>query len=413
MQQLRDVVIVSACRTAIGSFGGSLKSVRSHDLAATVMKGAIQRAGIDPTIIGDIRMGCCFPDIDAMNVARVAALIAGLPQTTPACTINRVCASGMEAVQSGAMMVALGHHEAVLAGGVESMSYQPYILPTVRWGQRLQDGPCLDRMINNLHAGSQFTPYPADGPVEKSRGKPYIMGMTAEFLAHKHNISREEQDELALRSNSNTERAVRDGIFRAEIVPVEIKQKKKKPPIIFENDEHFRPGCTLESLQELKPSFLPKVGTVTAGNASGINDGASALILMSRESAQKYGLRPLATITGMGAAGNPPELMGESPVGSIRNLMSKTGRKVEDYDRVELNEAFAAQYLACERQLGFDRSKVNVNGSGIGLGHPVGSTGCRVIVTLLHELQRSQTRLGLASVCGGGGVSLATEITLE
>lgn len=406
-----EAVIVSACRTAIGGFGGTLKGVRSPVLAATVMKEAVRRANIDPNLIGDIRMGCCFPDIDAMNVARVGALMAGLPNGIAAATINRVCCSGMEALHSGVACIESGFHNVVLVGGVESMSNQPYVVPGVRWGQRLQDGECIDRMIRNLHAGSHLVPYPLDGPNKNFRGKPYIMGMTAEFLAAKYNITRQEQDEVALRSHNNAERATKDGVFAEEIVPVEYKLKKKKA--LFDKDEHFRPGMTMEILSSLPPGFIPKVGSVTAGNSSGINDGASALILMSRKKANELGVKILATVTAVGIGACPPEYMGESPVYAIRNLFSKYNRSVQDYDRMEINEAFAAQYLSCEKQLNLNREVTNVNGSGVGLGHPVGSTGSRLIVTLLHELKRSGKKRGLASLCGGGGVSLATEITLE
>lgn len=411
MQKLREVVIVSACRTAIGSFGGSLKDVTSAKLSEAVMSEAVKRAKIDKALIGDVRFGNCFPDISALNVARVGALLAGIPDTVPATTINRVCTSGMSCVHDGVMSISAGYADVMLVGGVENMSNQPYVLPTARWGTRLQDGPCYDSLTRGLHVGSHFVQYPLDGPVVAFRGKPYIMGLTAEFLAQKYNITRQEQDELALRSHLNAERATKEGRFADEIVPIQIKKKKQK--LNIDKDEHFRQNLKIEELQGLAPAFIPKGGSVTAGNSSGINDGASALLLMSREKATSLGLKPLATVSGIAMGGCAPETMGESPVVSVKNLLQKTGKKIDDYDLIEMHEAFAAQYLACEKALGFDRSKANVNGSGIGLGHPVGSSGSRILVSLVHEMMKTGKKTGLAAICGGGGVSLATELTLE
>ncbi|MBD3185947.1 acetyl-CoA C-acyltransferase, partial [Candidatus Bathyarchaeota archaeon] len=252
--------------------------------------------------------------------------------------------------------------------------------------------------------------YPKDGPVEWARGKPYIMGLTAEFLAKKHDLTREEQDEVALRSHNRAEEATKDGRFKDEIVPVEVPQRKRDP-ITFDKDEHFRKGQTMEQLQRLKPAFIPN-GTVTAGNSSGINDGAAALVIMSKEKASELGLDPLATLTGIGMGGCAPQYMGESPVPAVKDLLARTGRNLDQYELIEVNEAFASQYLACEKQLGLNREIVNVNGSGIGLGHPVGCTGARIIVTLLHEMMKRGNKLGLATLCGGGGVSIATEFTM-
>jgi acetyl-CoA C-acetyltransferase len=415
MQKLREVVVVAACRTPIGAFGGSLKDVRSHVLGATVLKELVRRTKIDPKIIEDVRFGCCFPDIDAINIARVSSLVAGFPDTVPAATVNRVCTSGMEAVHGAVNQIAIGFADVMVAGGTESMSYQPYILPKARFGYRLQDGECVDRMIRGLHVGSHFYPYPVDGQMQKFAGKPYIMGMTAEFVAEKYKITREEMDTLAMRSHNNTEKSVKNGVFKAETAPIELtkKIKGKKTKVLFENDEHFKPGTTMDELSKLPPAFIPKVGKVTAGNSSGLNDGASALLLMSREKATSLGLKPLATITGLGIGACAPDIMGVSPVASIKNLLSRTGKKIGDYDRIEINEAFAAQYIACEKELGINRDITNVNGSGIGMGHPIGSTGSRIIVSLIYELINSKKKLGLASICGGGGVSVATEVTLE
>lgn len=410
MSKFRDVVIVSACRTAIGAYGGSLKSVHGCHLGATVIKEAVSRAKIDPAIVGDVRFGCCVAHHDAMNVARVASLLAGLPVTVPGVSMNRVCVSAMEAVHSSVYQIQSGFSDVCIAGGCESMSNAPYVIPGARWGQRLQDDKCVDAMIHGLMVGSAYVPYPKNGPVGMMRGKPYIMGLTAEFLAAKHKISREEQDEIALRSHNNAERATTTGRFKTEIVPVEVKNKKKT--VLVDKDEHFRPGLTPEAIAKLPPAFIPVVGTVTAGNSSGINDGAAAMVIMAAETAAKLGLKPLAVISGMGKGGCAPELMGESPVPAIQDLLKKTGHKLSDYGRIECNEAFAAQYIACERLLDLNRDVCNVNGSGIGLGHPVGCTGSRIIVTLLHEMLASKSKMGIATLCGGGGVSLCTELTL-
>jgi acetyl-CoA C-acetyltransferase len=410
MSKLRDVVIVSACRTAIGSYGGSLKPVMGCHLGATVIKEAVKRANIDPELIGDVRFGCCVAHHDAMNVARVASLLAGLPVTVPGVSMNRVCVSAMEAVHSSVYQIQSGFSDVCVAGGCESMSNAPYVIPGARWGQRLQDDKCVDAMIHGLMVGSAYVPYPVDGPVGMMRGKPYIMGLTAEFLAAKHKISREEQDEIALRSHNNAERATLTGTFKAEIVPVEIVNKKKTT--IVDKDEHFRPGLTLAAISKLPAAFIPSVGTVTAANSSGINDGAAALVLMAADTAAKYNIKPLAVISAMGKGGCAPELMGESPVPAIHDMLKKNGRKVSDYNRIEINEAFAAQYIACERLLNLNRDVTNVNGSGIGLGHPVGCTGARIVVSLLYEMMASKSKLGMATLCGGGGVSLVTELTL-
>jgi len=410
MSKLREVVIVSACRSAIGAYGGSLKSVHGVQLAAACMKEAIKRAKIDPAVIGDVRMGCCNEHYDAMNIARVASLLAGIPQSVPGCTFNRVCCSAMEALISSVNQIETGYSDCCLCGGVESMSNAPYIVPGARWGARLQDDQLVDGMIHGLMVGSIFVPYPKDGPVAMMRGKPYIMGLTAEFLAAKHKISREEQDEVALRSHNLVEKATQDGKFKDEIVPIEIKEKKGTK--IVDKDEHFRPGLTMAALQKLKPAFIPQVGTVTPGNSSGINDGACALVIMAADTCKKLGLKPLAVISGYGKGGCQPEIMGESPVPAVRDLMKRTGHKISDYNALEVNEAFAAQYLACERELDLPREITNVNGSGIGLGHPVGSTGARIVVTLLYEMMRNKKKLGMATLCGGGGVALATELTL-
>lgn len=415
---MKEVVIISSCRTAIGSFGGSLKDVHAYILASATMKEAIKRAGIAPAIIDDVRYGSCLAPYDTLNVARVAAIDAGIPETTTAVTINRVCISGMEAVVSGMAMIQAGLVDVVLAGGVEHMSGVPYAVPAARWGCRLQNQTFEDSLIEALYCGSRLQPGLEKGPAKEGpvvdllRGKPYIMGHTAELVAQMHNISRQELDEVALRSHNNAERATREGDFREEIIPLEIPQKRGKPPLIFDNDEHFMPGLTMEKLSALPPAFIPKTGKVTAGNASGINDGASGMIIMSAEKAKDLGLKPIARIKAIGYGGCHPSVMGLSPVPAVRSLMTRSGLKLADFEQIEINEAFAAQYIGCEKELGLNREITNVNGSGIGLGHPVGSTGCRIMITLLHVMKKRGKTLGLATLCGGGGVAMATALEM-
>ncbi|BBO87255.1 thiolase family protein [Desulfosarcina ovata] len=415
---MKDVVIVSACRTAIGAFGGTLKSLNGATLASIVMKAAIQRAGIDPAMIDDVRFGCCLEHHDSLNTTRVAALLAGIPDSVTAVTINRVCISGMEAVISGTAMIQAEMADVILAGGVEHMSGIPFVVPSARWGARLQDQVFVDAMIHALHCGSYIMPLDENAPMDTSKapashflGKPYIMGHTAEFIAQKLGITRQEMDEVALRSQNSAERANNDGSFAEEIVPVPVP-RRKQDPLMFDRDEHFRPGLTMEELQKLPPAFVPKTGTVTAGNASGINDGAAAMLIMSAEKAAALGLKPMARIRAMGRGACHPALMGLSPVPAVKDLMQRSGLKLADFDLVELNEAFAAQYIGCERELGLNREITNVNGSGIGLGHPVGATGCRIMVTLLHAMQKRGNQLGLATLCGGGGVSMACALEM-
>ncbi|MCP3956037.1 MAG: acetyl-CoA C-acyltransferase, partial [Desulfobacterales bacterium] len=412
------VVIVSACRTAIGAFGGSLRDTNAAALASVTMQAAIQRAGIDPALIDDIRYGCCIEPADALNVTRVGALLAGIPDTVTAATINRVCISGMEAIISGMAMIQAEMADIILAGGVEHMSGVAYQVPGARWGCRLQDHTFVDAMIHALHCGSHIIPHPEDGPVDADKpplsyykGKPYIMGLTAEFIAQHMDISREEMDAVALRSQNNAERANDDGSFADEIVPVEIP-RRKKDPLVFNRDEHFRPGLTLEQLQKLPPAFVPKIGKVTAGNSSGINDGSAAMVIMSADKATELGLKPLARIKATGRGACHPSVMGLSPVPAVKDLMQRSGMTIKDFDLVEVNEAFAAQYIGCERDLNLDRDLTNVNGSGIGLGHPVGATGARIMVTLLNTLKQRDKTLGLATLCGGGGVSMACALEM-
>ena len=416
---MKDVVIVSACRTAIGTFGGSLKDSHAAKLAAVTMNEAIKRAGIEPGMIDDVRFGCCLEPGDALNVARVGALLAGIPESVTAVTINRVCTSAMDAVVSGMMMIQAGMADIILAGGTEHMSGIAYTVPSARWGCRLQDQVFVDTMMQALHVGSHLMPHPEEGPLKEGmplelfKGKPYIMGVTAEFVAQMHNISREEMDEVALRSHNNAERATKEGDFKEEIVPVEIPQKKGKSPVIFDKDEHFRPGLTMEQLAALPPAFIPKIGKVTAGNSSGINDGSSAMIIMSADKARELGLKPMAKIRAVGKGACHPSVMGLSPVPALKDMFKRNpGLALDDFELIELNEAFAAQYIGVEREIKFNHEITNVNGSGIGLGHPVGSTGCRIMVTLLHAMKKRGKSLGLAMICGGGGIGMTAALEM-
>ena len=415
---MEEVVIVSACRTPIGTFGGALKNLNAAELASITMTEAVKRANIDPEIIDDVRYGCCIEPADSLNVARVAALMANIPDTVPAVTINRVCISGMEAALSGMAMIQAGMADVILAGGVEHMSGVAYQVPSARWGCRYQDQVFVDALSRSLHCGSHLIPHPEDGPVDSEtaplsmfKGKPYIMGHTAEFVAQHLSIDREEMDEVALRSHNNAERATREGLFKKEIVSIAVP-RKRKDPLNFDSDEHFRPGMTMADLIKLSPAFVPKIGKVTAGNASGLNDGSAGMIIMSARKANELGISPLAKIKAVGKGGCHPSVMGLSPVPAVHDLCRRSGLKINDFELIEVNEAFAAQYISCERELGLNRNITNVNGSGIGLGHPIGATGARIMTTLLYALQNQGKELGLATLCGGGGVSMACAIEL-
>ena len=413
-----DVVVASACRSAIGAFGGSLKDVPPYLLAAVVIREAVARAGIEPEVVDDVRLGSCFEPYLTKSVARSAAIAAGIPVTATAVSMDRVCVSAMEAVVSGMAMIKAGLADVIVAGGVEVMSGVPYAIPTARWGARLQNQTIDDQVIEGLYCGSRYHPCPSDGDTTERpvlaqlQGQPYVMGHTAELIAEQYGLSREEMDEVALRSHRNAERATEEGDFGDEIVPVEVPQRRGKPPLLFARDEHFRAGLTMDDLAALRPAFMPDLGKVTAGNSAGINDGASAVVIMSSAKARELGVQPLARIRGVGYGGCEPSVMGLSPIPAVQDLKRRAGLDVADFELLEVHEAFASQYLACERDLGLDREITNVNGSGIGLGHPVGSTGCRLIVTLLHAMRRREKPLGLATLCGGGGVSIATALEL-
>ncbi len=389
----KKVVIAGACRTAIGGFGGGFKGVRAVDLSVAVAEEAVKRAGIKKTMVDDVVWGECHQQIDQCNTARVMAMKAGFPKEVTGVTINKVCTSAMQAIIFGTQTIKVGDANIVLVGGVEAMSSAPYVLRTARWGQRLQHGTMSDPIWEGFTCA-----------ISKN-----IMGMTAENLVEKHEISRREQDEIALRSQQNACAAIAEGRFKEEIVPVSVPQRKG-PPKIIDTDEHPKIDATAEGLEKLPPVFK-KNGTVTAGNASGINDGAAAMVLMSERKAKELGIEPMAHVTSYASAGVEAELMGYGPVPAVKKLLEKTGLAIDEIDLFEVNEAFAAQYIACERLLGLPRERANVNGSGISLGHPVGATGARISVTLIHEMIRRNAKRGIATLCGMGGV--ATAILVE
>ena len=385
---MREVFLVGAARTAIGGFGGSLKDVSARDLAIAAMSAAIARSGLGKDQVEQVVLGNCFDPMDH-NLARIAAVKGGLPIEAPAYTVVSSCASGMQAVMNGVQAIKNGEVEIVVAGGAESMSNAPYILPSARWGQRLRHGVMFDLVWGIMQD------YPLAGG----------MGLTAENLAEKYGISRQAQDELALSSHQRASRALAEGRFKDEITPVSVPQRKG-PPQAVEIDEHPRPELTLAQLAKLPPAFKPG-GTVTPGNSSGLNDAAAAVVLISGQKAAELGLKPLARVLGQAVVGVDPAYMGIGPVPASKKALARAGFSLDQMDLIEINEAFAAQYLACEKELGLNRAKTNVNGSGIALGHPVGATGCRLLVSLLYEMQRQGLNLGLATLCAGGGHGLA------
>jgi len=385
---MKKVVIASGVRTPIGDFGGSLQGVKPLDLMMTVMKESLHRAQLGKDEVDQVIVGNCFSPID-QNVARLASLLMGIPDKVPGHTINCACASASQAIISGANAIALGQADIVLAGGVESMSNAPYIMETARWGQRLRHAQLVDLFWKGMQE------YPVGGG----------MGLAAERLAEKYQISREEQDALALSSHQRAVRAIREGRFKREITPVEVTSGKGKK-VEVTTDEHPREDTSMESLCRLKSAFK-EGGSVTAGNSSGLNDGASAIILVSEEKAKEQGLKPLATIRSYCTVASDPYLVGLAPVPAIQRVLKEAGLTLKDIQLFEINEAFAAYYLGCEKELGLNRDITNVNGSGISLGHPVGSTGCRILVTLLYEMERQGLNLGVSSLCAGGGVGTA------
>ena len=390
MPGYEPAVILSACRTPIGSFGGALKDVSAVDLGARVIREAICRGGVDPTQVGDVVIGCVLQAGNGMNVARQAALKAGVPKEVPSETVNRVCGSGLQAVVHAAEAINTGYTDIVVAGGTESMSNAPYLMRGARWGYRMGNGELYDLMI-------------AEGltcAIEQCH-----MGITAEEIVSRHTISRGDQDAFAAESQRRATAAIQSGAFKEEIVPVEVPQRKGDP-IRVEIDEHPRAGTTAEKLAGLKAAFKSD-GSVTAGNASGINDGAAALVVSSSERARQLGRQPLATIVAFGSVGVEPIVMGMGPVGAVRLALRRAGLSIGDIDLFELNEAFAAQSLAVMRELDLDPSKVNTRGGAIALGHPIGASGARILTTLIYALRARGGGTGVASLCIGGGMGIA------
>src|SRR3954470_17721558 len=389
---MEEIVIVGAARTAIGKFGGSLAKTPAADLGALIIRPVLPRAGVAPEQASEVIMGQVLAAGVGQNPARQAAIKAGLPNMIPAMTINKVCGSGLKAAMLGAQAIANGDSDIVVAGGQESMSLAPHAMMGSRDGYRMGDAKLVDTMI-------------VDGLWDVFNQ--FHMGVTAENVAKEYAVTREEQDEFAVKSQNKTEAAQKAGRFKDEIVTVEVASRKG--PVMFSDDEYPRHGATLEAMKSLKPAF-DKNGTVTAGNASGINDGAAAVVLCSSKKAKELGLKPLARIKPFASAGVDPKYMGMGPVPASKRCLSRAGWEPKDLDLMEINEAFAAQAIAVNRQMGWDTSKVNVNGGAIALGHPIGASGCRVLVTLLHEMQKRDAKKGLASLCIGGGMGVALAV---
>ena len=391
----RKVVLAGACRTAIGTMGGTLSNTPAPDLGTVVIKEALKRAGVKPEQVDEVYMGCVIQAGLGQNPARQAAVNAGIPVEVPATTINVLCGSGLHCVNLAAKLSANGGADIIVAGCMENMSKAPYLLYNARFGYRMgaamMDDALLRDALHDAFGG-------------------YHMGITAENIAEEWGLTRQQLDEFAAWSQNKCEKARAEGKFKDEIVPVEVK--KKKETILFDTDEGPRDGVTVESLSKLRPAFK-EGGKVTAGNASGINDGAAAIIVMSEEKAKELGVTPMATWIGGELAGVEPRIMGIGPVASTRKVMEKKGYKIEDFDLIEANEAFAAQSVAVGHDLGFDMDKLNVNGSAIALGHPVGASGCRILVTLLYEMQRRHAKKGLATLCVGGGMGCSAIVEMD
>jgi len=387
---MRDVVVAGAVRTPIGRFGGALSALTPAQLGATAAREALRRAGVAPAQVDDVLFGCARQAGAGPNVARQVAWRAGVPQEVPAATLNMACASSLKAIDLAFRAVRDGDAQVVLAGGVESMSRVPYLLTGARWGYRMGDQPLVDAMYQ-------------DGflcPLSEM-----MMGETAERLAEEYRVGREEQDAFALRSQQRAGRAQAEGRFEAEIVPVGVPTKKGEEEM--RRDEHLRPETTAATLAKLPPVFKAEGGTVTAGNSSGITDGAAAMVVMSAERAAELGVKPMARVVGLASAGVDPRVMGIGVVPAVRRLLEKCSLRLQDFDLVELNEAFAAQVIACDRELRLDPERLNVNGGAIALGHPIGATGARLVVSLLHEMARRRARRGLATLCVSGGMGMA------
>ena len=390
---MKKIVLAGACRTAIGTMGGALSTVPAAELGSIVIKEALNRAGVKAEQVDHVYMGCVIQAGLGQNVARQASIKAGLPVTTPAVTVNVVCGSGLNCVNMAAQMIEAGDADIVVAGGMESMSLAPYAMMKGRYGYRMGNATLVDTMVNDA-LWDAFNNY--------------HMGITAENVAEQWHLTREDLDAFAANSQQKCEKAMAEGKFKEEIVPVEVKGKKGS--VIVDTDEGPRPGTTVETLARLKPAFKKDGGIVTAGNSSGINDGAAAIVVMSEEKAKELGVKPMATWVGGALGGVDPSIMGVGPVAAVNKLMKKLDMKVADMDLIEANEAFAAQSLAVGHDLGFDPEKLNVNGGAIALGHPVGASGCRILVTLLHEMQRRDAKKGLATLCIGGGMGCATVV---
>ena len=392
---MRKVVLAGACRTAIGTMGGVLSTVPAADLGTVVIKEALKRSGVKPEQVDEVYMGCVIQAGQGQNVARQAAVNAGIPVEVPATTINVLCGSGMHCVNLAAKLIACGDADIIVAGGTENMSKAPYLLYDARFGYRMGAAKMDDALLR-------------DALTDAFGG--YHMGITAENIAEQWNISREQLDEFAAWSQNKCEKAQADGKFNEEIVPVEVK--KKKETILVDTDEGPRKGVTAEGISKLRPAFKQD-GVVTAANSSGINDGAAAIVVMSEEKAKELGIKPMATWVAGELAGVEPSIMGIGPVAATKKVLKKTGMQISDFDLVEANEAFAAQSVAVGHDLGFDMDKLNVNGGAIALGHPVGCSGCRILVTLLYEMQKRNVKTGLATLCVGGGMGCAAVVKRE
>jgi acetyl-CoA C-acetyltransferase len=388
---MKDVVIVSAARTPIANFGGSLKDVPAAKLGGIVIKEALKRAGVDPASVDEVIFGNVLQGGLGQNVARQASIAAGIPVEVPSWTLNKVCGSGLRTVSVATQIIKAGDADIIVAGGTENMSASGYVAPNARWGARMGDTKLVDLMVN-------------DGLTDAFHK--YHMGITAENVAEKWGLTREEIDAFSAKSQQKAIAAVKAGRFKDEIVPVEIPQKKGDPKI-FDTDEYPKDGVTTESIGKLKPAFKPDGGIVTAANASGINDSAAALVVMSAEKAQSLGLKPLAKIIGYGSAGVEPAIMGIGPIEATRKALKKAGIEIKDLDLIEANEAFATQCIAVGKDLGFDPEKLNVNGGAIALGHPIGASGARILITLIYEMQKRDSKYGLATLCIGGGQGTA------
>ena len=387
---MREVVIVSAARTPIGSFGGALKGVPTRKLGAIAIKGAVERAGIKPEMVDEVIMGAVLQGALGQNVARQMTLDAGLPIEVPAMTINKVCGSGLRAVELAAQIIKAGDADIIVAGGAENMSATAYAMPSARWGARMNNAQMVDMMVN-------------DGLWDAFNG--YHMGITAENVAEQWGITREQLDEFSVISQNRAEEAIKAGKFKDEIVPVEIPQRKGDP-IVFDTDEFPKFGTTIDKVAKLKPAFK-KDGIVTAANASGINDAGAAVVVMSKEKADELGIKPLCSIKAYASAGVDPSIMGVGPVPASRKALDKAGLAIEDIDLVEANEAFAAQSLAVRKDLNLDPEKTNVNGGAIAIGHPIGASGCRILITLIYEMMKRDSKYGLSTLCIGDGVGTA------